>query len=251
VQKKLSLNNVTLVAVSGLEINAHIRALEYSSRSINFARVLLLAPENPSPSKTSYDFIKINSFANVGEWGKFICFELYKYIDTDYIILVHSDGFIVNPSAWDSAFLDYDYIGAPWPLSKIKGHFEDENGNSVRVGNSVSLRSTKLLEAPSLLGLKWNTEEQLGHFNEDGFLCAHNKVFLESKGFKFAPLDLACYFSREEPIPENKGVRPFAFHKWKGENKNYPRFTKKETMMSVTIKYIKKLVKIITKKIGG
>jgi len=247
----MKLKNITLVAVSGLELEAHVKALEYSSRSISFGRVLLLAPQNPFPGKMSYDFVKINSFANVGEWGGFVCFELHKYIDTDYIILVHSDGFVVNPLAWDQAFLQYDYIGAPWPLSKIKGHFVDANGNNVRVGNSVSLRSAKLLRAPSLLGLKWNTENQLGHLNEDGFLCAHNKVFLESKGFKFAPFDLACHFSREEPLPENKGIAPFAFHKWKGENKNYPRFTDKKNIGMKLKETVRKLIRLMAKRIAG
>lgn len=246
---RMNLKDVTLVAVSGLEIEAHVKALEYSSSEIIFGRVLLLAPENPYPTRLSYDYISISGFPNVGDWGEFICFELYKYIDTDYIMLVHSDGFIVNPKSWDPSFLDYDYIGAPWPVSKIKGHFVDAAGDDVRVGNSVSLRSAKLLRAPSLLGLKWDTEEQLGYLHEDGFLCVHNKVLLESKGFKFAPLDLACRFSREEPIPENKGVNPFAFHKWKGENRQFPRFTNKERLDLVfkraLIKGIKKVVNVI------
>ena len=140
--------------------------------------------------------------------------------------------------------MDYDYIGAPWPISKVEGHFVDANGNDVRVGNSVSIRSIKLLRAPSLLGLKWNVKEQLGYLNEDGFLCAINKVVLEKEGIKFAPLNLACKFSREDPIPENKGIVPFAFHKWKGENRNYPRFEKKSLGL-----IIKRIIKKGIKKI--
>ena len=26
---------------------------------------------------------------------------------------------IVNPEMWDKKFLNYDYIGAPWPSSKL------------------------------------------------------------------------------------------------------------------------------------
>jgi hypothetical protein len=40
----------------------------------------------------------------------------------------------------------------------------------------------------------------------------------------FAPLDMAKYFSHEAMIPEIKGIKPFAFHKWAGSNRNYPRF---------------------------
>lgn len=237
----INLQNITLVAVSGLEIESHIKALEYSSKEITFGRVLLLAPYNPNPEKNSYDYIQINGFQDVGEWGRFICFELHKYITTDYIILVHSDGFIVNPSAWDDRFLEYDYIGAPWPLSKIKGHFVDSNGVPARVGNSVSLRSLRLLRAPSKLNLKWDVEEQLGHLNEDGFLCAINKNQLESEGMIFAPLEIACIFSRENPIPENKGLKTFAFHKWKGENSKYPRFSSNDKFFPTAIRKSKKI----------
>jgi hypothetical protein len=248
---KKSLQNVTLVAVSGLEVEAHVTALEYSCKDINFAKVLLIAPQNPYPEKASYEYIHTNGFSDVGEWGRFICFELHKYITTDHIILIHSDGFIVNPSAWDDRFLDYDYIGAPWPLSKIKGHFVDSNGVPTRVGNSVSLRSLRLLKAPSILNLKWGSEEQLGHFNDDGFLCAHNKNRLESEGIRFAPLELACIFSREEPLPENKGLEPFAFHKWKGENKNYPRFTEKDRTYLIFIRSIRKIFNVVSDNLFG
>lgn len=241
----MNLNNITLVAVTNVETEAHVKALEYSSREITFGRVLLLAPEKPHLDGFSYDHISIDGFADVGEWGEFICFELYKFIDTDYIILVHSDGFIVNPSAWDDKFFEYDYIGAPWPLSKIKGQFVDSKGAPVRVGNSVSLRSLRLLKAPSKLNLKWDTEEQLGYLHEDGFLCAVNKNLLEEEGILFAPLELACKFSREEPIPENKGIDPFAFHKWKGENKLFPRFTNKERFDMKFWRAIKKLFKVL------
>ncbi|MBL7005154.1 MAG: hypothetical protein ISR69_14140 [Gammaproteobacteria bacterium] len=237
---------VTLVSVATTEVEATAKALEYSVNSLRFDKVLLISHFDPAPHSNTYEYIQIDPFKSVADWGRFIIFDLYKYIDTDFIILIHADGFIVNPSAWDPAFLQYDYIGAPWALSRAKGHFIDANGNNVRVGNSVSLRSAKLLKAPSLLGLNWDTEDQLGYLHEDGFLCAHNKILLESKGIKFAPLDLACHFSRENPIPENKGITPFAFHKWKGENKNYPRFTNKERIDTRLKGVIRKLIKRIS-----
>lgn len=40
--------------------------------------------------------------------------ELNKYIETDYVLIVQYDGFILNPKAWMDEFLEYDYIGAPW-----------------------------------------------------------------------------------------------------------------------------------------
>jgi hypothetical protein len=41
---------------------------------------------------------------------------------------------------------------------------------------------------------------------------------------KFAPLDIAKYFSHEAMIPEVKNIKPFVFHKWAGSNHIYPKF---------------------------
>ena len=83
----MNLNNITLVAVTNVEIEAHVKALEYSSREITFGRVLLLAPEKPHLDGFSYDHIRIDGFADVGEWGEFICFELYKFINEGNLLV--------------------------------------------------------------------------------------------------------------------------------------------------------------------
>ena len=234
----LFLSNVTLVAVATTEVEATSMAIKYSCRDIVFGRVLLIANYNPHPNSNEYDFIKIQSFNNISEWGKFVVFELFKFINTDFIILIHADGFIVNPNKWTNNFLNYDYIGSPWPLSKHPIAFRDINGDVCRVGNSVSLRSKKILELPTKLNLKW--ENFILNFpNEDGYLCAQHKVLLESKGVKFAPLEVAIHFGREFPIPENKGISPFLFHKWEGENKHFPNFSKQKMHINL-FKLIKK-----------
>ena len=224
-EDKLFLPNITLVAVdTTTEVEATYMAIKYSCRDIVFGRVLLISNYNPNPNSKEYDFIKIKAFKNISEWCEFIVFELFKFINTDYIILIHADGFIVNSNKWTNNFLNYDYIGSPWPLSKHPIAFKDSNGNVCRVGNSVSLRSKKILEMPTKLNLKWENFV-LNFPHEDGYLCAQHKVLLESNGIKFAPLEVAIHFGRELPIPENRGISPFLFHKWKGENKYFPNFS--------------------------
>jgi hypothetical protein len=242
----LFLPNVTLVAVATKEVEATSMAIKYSCRDIVFGRVLLIANYNPKPNSKEYDFIKIQAFKNISEWGKFVVFELFKFINTNFIILIHADGFIVNSNKWTNNFLNYDYIGSPWPLSKHPIAFRDVNGNICRVGNSVSLRSKKILELPTKLNLKW--ENFILNFpNEDGYLCAQHKVLLESKGIKFAPIGVAIHFGREYPIPENKGISPFLFHKWVGENKHFPNFSKQKMHINL-FKFLKKFfLKIMLK----
>lgn len=220
----VKLNNISLVAVASTHHRATIEALKYSSKEITFGEVLFFSETNPCPTDNFFRYIKTRKFNNISEWGEFIVFELHKYISTPFIILIHADGFIVNPHKWSNDFLKYDYIGAPWPLPKDKVSFRDANGEICRVGNGVSLRSKKILELPSKLNLEWKSFI-LNIPHEDGFLCAQHKVMLQQNGIKFAPLETAIFFSREYRIKENIGVEPFIFHKWKGENSKFPNFT--------------------------
>jgi hypothetical protein len=222
---KIPLKNVSLVAVASTHHIATIKALKYSSRFIEFGNILFFSEINPSPKKKFFKYVKTEKFNNISEWGKFIVFDLHKYISTPYIILIHADGFIVNPRNWTTKFLDFDYIGAPWPIPKDFITFRDKQGKIFRVGNSVSLRSKKILELPTKLNLKWDNF-MLNIPHEDGFLCVQHRSLLEQNGIKFAPLEIATIFSREYPVPENKNVEPFLFHKWIGENKKYPNFIK-------------------------
>lgn len=217
----LELPQVTLVAMAGVDVYATVRALLYSIKKIKFGRVLLISHARPWYLPEKIDFEYTTKTKDVYEWCYKIIYELHNYIKTDYIILVHSDGFIVNPDQWRDEFLNYDYIGAPWPIPKDNS-YRDAYWNLVRVGNSVSLRSKCILELPSQLNLPW--ERRDGYFHEDGFLCCNNKHILEKNGVKFAPLDVAKYFSHESMIPEVNGIRPFAFHKWAGSNSEYPGF---------------------------
>jgi hypothetical protein len=230
--------NVTLVSVATTEVKATSKALEYSTNSLKFDRVLLISHFDPTPDSDIYEYIQIEPFESVAEWGKFIVFDLHKFIDTDFIILIHADGFIVNPDKWNINFLKYDYIGAPWPLPRDDFSFRDYYGNIIRVGNSVSLRSKRLLELPSELGLDWEALDH-GFFHEDGFLAVQNRHILQNHGIKYAPLTVAVHFSKERTIPENKGIQSFLFHQWSGENKQYPCFGGKETLFYKVIRYLK------------
>jgi hypothetical protein len=51
-----------------------------------------------------------------------------------------------------------------------------------------------------------------GNTNEDGFISVHHRQELMKEGFKFAPLEVAKHFSKENEIPENVGLSTFAFH---------------------------------------
>ena len=220
---KIKLQNVTLVAVSSIKIPETKKALEVSQKDIEFYDVKLIADQDIRSSN---------------EYSEFILYKLYKYIESDFALVIQYDGYVVRPEKWDDKFLQYDYIGAPWPANM---HFTKE-GVEVRVGNGgFSLRSKKLLNALNELRLPF-TDNDTGFFHEDGIICNHYRKALEDYGIKFAPVDVAARFSKELLVPET--VESFGFHKYKDLKKKYPNFENYRlgifALMGKKIKYILK-----------
>lgn len=211
---KINLDNITLVSVTSIRIESTIKALEYSCKNINFNKIKLFTNED-----IKHEFIELVKIPKINyeQYSYFIVYELHKFIDTDFVLIIQDDGFIVNYDKWLSEFLEYDYIGAPWPLPNDNFSYRDINNNIIRVGNGgFSLRSKKLLELPSKLNLEW--KEYFGNYNEDGFFACHNRHIFENLGCKFANIDIAKYFSHETNIAEINNIIPFGFH---GKHKEY------------------------------
>lgn len=192
---KRKLPRVTLVAVTSKNKEKHEEVLAKCCEEIEFGDVMLL---------------DLNTHT-ITEWNDAIVYELPKYIKTDFCLLVHDDGYIIHPELWKDEWLEYDYIGSPFPLPTDDYSYRDEEGDIIRVGNSVGLRSKRLMD------LVATTERRhyYGNNNEDGKLCVHHHKWLESQGCKFAPLEVAIHFGKEHEIPENVGLQTFLFHKYR------------------------------------
>lgn len=206
---KLQLPNVTLCTFGSEKYKEqHQKALDYSSRDIEFGAVKnIIAPTN-----------------SIDEWNRAIVFDLGDYIETDYALLIHPDGGIGEPDLWRDEWLKYDFIGSPFPLPQDSFSYRDIHGEIQRVGNSVSLRSKKLLQLPKKIGMEWKSFH--GYFNEDGYICVNMRHVFEENGCVFAPFEEAIHFGKEMPLPENKGLKTFVYHKTIGENSRYPDFEK-------------------------
>lgn len=222
-QAKLSLPQVTLAAMTSVKLYETVKALEYSMRGISFGQVVLISHRKPFFLPKGITFQHTSRLTEIDHFNYKIVYELHEYIKTPYVLLVHYDGFVVHPENWREEFLQYDYIGSPWPIPKESHCYQDIHGNLCRVGNSVSLRSKRLLAFPAQAGIPWEPSSE-GSYNEDIFLCCMNKHLIEGAGMKIAPVEAAKYFGHEHPVPETVGITPFLFHKWWGNNKQYPRF---------------------------
>ena len=210
----INLPNISLIAVSSVKIERTIKALEYSCKGINFGAVKFVTHED-----IDHKYIEVKKVPRINsgdEFSKITVYDLPKYVDTDYSILVQYDGFIVNPEQWRDDFLNYDWTGALW----TEGHnYFDNNGNKVRVGCGISLRSQKLMGLARELNLPWepftnNGEHKPGYW-EDTWICVKNRHIYEENGCTFAPIEMSAKWGRElhnPPISENKGITPFTFH---------------------------------------
>jgi hypothetical protein len=197
--------------MSSVSVDYSVKALLKSSEKINFADIKLISHEHPTNLNDKIKFCYIDKINSLDDYSYKMIYELDKYVDTDYALVIQSDGYVINPNSWRDDFLNYDYIGAPFPLPKDDFSYRDSNNNIFRVGNGgFSLRSKKLIELPNKLKLEWKSFH--GYYNEDGFICGMYKNIYENNGMKFAPLDIAKYFSHEIEIPEIKDINPFGFH---------------------------------------
>ena len=185
-----------MVALTSKDFPAHEQAIKKSCEGVEWGGVKII-----------YDY----KITDINSWNKAVIYELHNYVQTSHCMLVHADGFVVHPEVWRDEWLQYDYIGAPWPLPKDDYSYRTPDGELIRVGNSVSIRSKRILRLPSDLGLPWR--RYYGNTNEDGFLCCHNRRVLEENGCRFAPIEEAIHFSKEHTIEENKDIKKtFAFH---------------------------------------
>lgn len=189
----LSLPNVTLILLSNRDFEGAKKAIDKSCEGINFGGVKLIWDEK---------------IRGIDSWNEKVIYDLPKYIDTTHALLIHQDGYVINPEIWNLEWLELDYIGAPWPLPKDDFSYKTPTGRLIRVGNSVSLRSRKLMELVATRPMEFH----YGNNNEDGQICVWERDWLEEQGCKFAPLEVAKYFSKEHEIEENKGLTAFAFH---------------------------------------
>ena len=186
------LGDVTLVAVSSVALAATVAALEGSMRQCAFGKVLLLSDRRPVLS-ASIEWRRIERIGSRADYSRFMLRDLASHISTKHALCIQWDGFVLNGAAWDTAFLEYDYIGAPWP------QFTD--GHNVGNGG-FSLRSRRLIEA--CRDLPFDGQEA-----EDIVIARRFRKQLEQNGFRFAPETVARAFAYERTKPTGS---EFGFH---------------------------------------
>jgi hypothetical protein len=175
----LNLKNVTLLGLDCVDLDRLKIVRDICVKDIEFGAVKLLS----SIESEDKDVVKIDEVNSIEEYSEFMVKKLNNYVDTEFVLIFQYDGFILSANNWKNEFLDYDYIGAPWI-----GYYKENPEHNVGNGG-FSLRSKKLLEI-----LADDEQVKLGQ-PEDALMSRQYRDYLESKGMKYAPEEIAGMFS--------------------------------------------------------
>lgn len=191
---RLDLPSVSLCAAASVNVAATVSALRASMEGLAFADCVLFTDADVSVAGTGVRIAPIQRLSSSRDYSDFMVRDLAMHIGTSHCLIVQWDGFVINPERWDPAFLEFDYIGAPWP------QFED--GRDVGNGG-FSLRSRRLLQA-------CQDPRFVMDGPEDVAICRLNRAMLEEQhGIRFADRAMAERFSYERSMP----MQPtFGFH---------------------------------------
>lgn len=186
------LRRVTLCCIDCVNHELALAAIGQCVQKCDFGRVLFVTDRDYAIP--GIDVARIAPLAARAAYSRFVVKELGALIDTDFVLLVQWDGFVVNAAAWSDDFLDHDYLGARWGWP-TDGH---------TVGNGgFSLRSRRLLAALA--------DPHIAEFEiEDTAICRTYRRYLETAhGIRFAPEAVADRFAFEATYPVGL---PFGFH---------------------------------------
>ena len=178
---RLSLPQVTLCAVSSVNVAATMAALEACLAQMDVAAALLLTDSPLEPDHRGIQGVPIAPITSSRAYSDFMLTQLVDHVETDHCLIIQWDGHVLDVSRWLPDFLAYDYIGASWP------QFTD--GHDVGNGG-FSLRSRRLMQL-------CRTPDFAPSHPEDVAIARVNRAWLESRGMRFAPRALADRFAAE------------------------------------------------------
>jgi len=192
------LPNVTLVAIDCVAHDLTRLALEDTLDQINprtllvYSNSQIAVPLRNCPPSHAYRPTACRSLSDV---ARVIWHEVPRELHTTHALFVQYDGWVLDGRLWRDSWLEYDYIGAPWPW------YPDRP-----VGNGgFSLRSCRLLH---WLATHRASFPLLAGYAEDDLLCRYYRPALEATGFRFAPEEVGQAFAFEHDAPHSA----FGFH---------------------------------------
>lgn len=198
---KLQLPSVTLICVDCVDIKRAIKVLEHCKTKADFGAVKLLT-STPIEYEHRVQIMPLNSLI---AYSIFVLTRLHEYIDTERLLIVQRDGWILNPESFNPAWLELDYIG---PLFIQY----DKCGSG-----GFSLRSKKIMQDVSETLPYWDGSYEQAHrmqaalaYYEDGVISLGGF----SRRYKIATLEQAANFGQGgNRNPKYFREKPFGWHR--------------------------------------
>lgn len=188
----LDLPSVSLICLDTRDPDLAVYAMQRCLAQARFGEAILLTKTGYQSPDPRIRAVPVTPIRNIAEYSAFMVRDLGQHFTGSHALVMQWDSFVLDAQAWDPAFLDYDYIGAPWP---DRAH---------PVGNGgFSLRSARLYRALQ--------DERITDFQpEDYCICdLHHDLLVTEHGIRFAPLDMARRFAFELEAPPGPC---FGFH---------------------------------------
>jgi hypothetical protein len=189
----IQLPDVTLIMIETMEHQLAKLAVEDSLHDVRFGDAIFFTDQNePVPGCR---MVHVPNWPTKLEWSQFSWFGVTPHVRTSHMLYVQWDSWVVDTVMWRDYFLDYDYVGAPWPWHPDK-----------RVGNGgFSLRSTALMRYLRDHRDRFPCTTSI----DDDLLCRSYRPALEDVGFTWAPERVAEEFAFECAKPSHAS---FGFH---------------------------------------
>jgi hypothetical protein len=186
------LDRVTLVIIDTKNYAKALISIKKSLSQIKPAKAIFFT--DVDITHDGIEVVKIPTIKSKEEYSWWILKELWRYIETDYVLVTQHDGYVLNGESWSDEFYDYDYIGAPWIY---------EHGRNVGNGG-FSLRSKRLCQV-----LGNDPLIEVTHPEDQSIGIIYRGSLERQHGMKFPEDDLADKFSFELKAPV---YDTFGFH---------------------------------------
>lgn len=192
----LELPQVTLCAIDTRTPALALQAMAHCMAGIRFGRCVFLTEGRPAGVPAGIEAVDIGPIGSGAAYSDFVLRRLPEWVQTSHVLVVQWDGFVLDPARWEPAFLDTDYLGAPW--AKAPAGREVGNGG-------FSLRSRRLL-----LALQEPAVAARLHHPEDICIGQTLRPWLETeRRLVFGSRALAGRFAFENEAPAQP---TFGFH---------------------------------------
>lgn len=197
----LDLPTVTLLCVeTQMHEMARITIADMMTK-VNFAEIVIQSDKPDLIPIPGARYVVVPNWPEKIQCGRYCYNEAPEFVNTPHMIFTEWDGGIRDVNAWNPDFLNYDYIGAPWP-GRAAGQW-DPKGFSVGNGG-FTLWSSKLMKA---------VREHPTPCGTDVDIAVHMRPALEAAcGAKWAPEELAYTFSFEHGIESRRAQTSFGYH---------------------------------------